>query len=89
MKKRKKRAVLAGLAAVCLIGMTGSLAAGCGKKDAVSEKTGQEPVSYTHLDVYKRQETEKCARQIRDCEAFLHVEPTLGALLKAGGAYEE
>lgn len=42
MKMRKKRAVLAGLAAVCLIGMTGSLAAGCGKKDAVSEKTGQE-----------------------------------------------
>lgn len=37
----------------------------------------------------KRAETEKCARQIRDCEAFLHVEPTLGALLKAGGAYEE
>lgn len=42
MKMRKKRAVLAGLAAVCLIGMTGSLAAGCGTKDAVSEKTGQE-----------------------------------------------
>ena len=37
----------------------------------------------------KRAETEKCVRQIRDCEAFLHVEPTLGALLKAGGAYEE
>ena len=42
MKMRKKRAVLAGLAAVCLNGMTGSLAAGCGTKDAVSEKTGQE-----------------------------------------------
>lgn len=37
----------------------------------------------------KRAETEKRVRQIRDCEAFLHVEPTLGALLKAGGAYEE
>lgn len=37
----------------------------------------------------KKKDGEKCAQQIRDCEAFLHVEPTLGALLKAGGAYEE
>lgn len=29
------------------------------------------------------------AKQIQECEAFLHVEPTLGALLRAGGAYEE
>ena len=32
---------------------------------------------------------EICAKQIQECEAFLHVEPTLGALLRAGGAYEE
>lgn len=48
----------------------------------VREKNGEKEPA-------KRAETEKCARQIRDCEAFLHVEPTLGALLKAGGAYEE
>ena len=48
----------------------------------VREKNGEKEPA-------KRAETEKCVRQIRDCEAFLHVEPTLGALLKAGGAYEE
>lgn len=48
----------------------------------VREKNGEKEPA-------KRAETEKCARQIRDCEVFLHVEPTLGALLKAGGAYEE
>ena len=48
----------------------------------VREKNGEKEPA-------KRAETEKCARQIRDCEAFLQVEPTLGALLKAGGAYEE
>lgn len=48
----------------------------------VREKNGEKEPA-------KRAETEKCARQIRGCEAFLHVEPTLGALLKAGGAYEE
>ena len=69
-------------------GQTNTAAAGCRVArriravKPVREKNGEKEPA-------KRAETEKCARQIRDCEAFLHVEPTLGALLKAGGAYEE
>ncbi len=57
---------------------------------AVKPKAGKKKTEKRDSDnSVQNMEGKKCRQQIRDCEAFLHVVPTLGALLRSGGAYEE